>query len=257
MITSAYGDDVAQVGDLYLPPDVARPPVVVLVHGGFWRPQYERDLMGPLAEDLAARGYAVWNIEYRRVGTEGGGWPGTLTDVASAIDHLEVLAREQPLDLERVVVIGHSAGGQLAVWAAARPTLRDGDPGADPLVTVRAAVSLAGVLDLRTADAEGVGGRAVSQLLGGSHEDVTERYDVASPVERVPIGRPTLLVHGLDDRIVPVSQSRSYAAAADAADDEVELLELASTDHFDVIDRRHDAWGQVVARLPELAGSSR
>ena len=167
VITSAYGDDGAQVGDLYLPPDVARPAVVVLVHGGFWRQEYERDLMGPLAEDLVARGYAVWNIEYRRVAMDGGGWPGTLTDVAAAVDHLEVLAREQPLDLTRIVAIGHSAGGHLAVWLAARPTLPADAPGAAPLVTVSAAVSLAGVLDLRAAHARAsVGARCRSCSAG-------------------------------------------------------------------------------------------
>ena len=254
VITSAYGDDGAQVGDLYLPADVARPPVVVLVHGGFWRQQYERDLMQPLAEDLVARGYAVWNIEYRRVGMDGGGWPGTLTDAAAAIDHLEVLAREQPLDLQRVVAIGHSAGGHLAVWLAARPTLPPDAPGAAPVVTVSAAVSLAGVLDLRSAHADGVGGGAVSQLLGGAPDDVDDRNAVASPLELVPIGTATVLVHGLDDVIVPVAQSRAFAEAASAAGDEVELVELPATDHFDVIDPATTAWSAVVERLPELVG---
>src|SRR5579864_9250719 len=155
-----YGPAKPQFGELYLPP--ARPrealPVVILIHGGYWRARYDLTLMNDLARDLAARGYAAWNIEYRRIGNPGGGWPGTFLDVARATDYLHIIESTYDLDLERVVPIGHSAGGHLAVWLAARPRISAGDPLAGtsinggqahngPLIP-RGAISLAGVLDL-------------------------------------------------------------------------------------------------------------
>jgi acetyl esterase/lipase len=241
-----YGDHPDQVANLHhFGGESERSPVVVLVHGGFWRERWDRTTATPLASDLAARGYLAWNIEYRRVGQVGGGWPGTLDDVAAAVD---ALADVEGADLEHLAAVGHSAGGQLALWLAAR--LR-------PRVRLRAAVSLAGVVDLERGAREGLGDGAVTALLGGGPDDVPERYSSASPAALLPLGVPQLLVHGADDAIVPPHQSRAYAELARAAGDDVELVEVAGADHFDLIDPGHDAWAAVVARLPSLLGLER
>lgn len=245
-----YGDHPDQVGNLHLPAGEGEPwPVVVLVHGGFWRWGWDRTLMTPLARDLAARGMAAWNVEYRRVGQDGGGWPGTLEDVGAAAD---ALARLDGVDASRVVTVGHSAGGHLAAWLAARHRLPAGAPGAGPRVRPRAAVSQAGVVDLARGALDRLGDGACAAFLGGSPREVPERYAAASPAALLPSGVPLLLVHGGRDDIVPPGQSRAYAEAAAAAGDEVELVELPDADHFDVVEVGHPAWEAVVRRLPAL-----
>jgi acetyl esterase/lipase len=251
-----YGGAASQVADLYVPDgqDGGRRPVVVLVHGGYWRPVYDRSLMRPLALDVVRRGFTAWNVDYRASGAGGGGWPRTFEDVAAAVDLLADVAADHPVDLDRVVMVGHSAGGTLALWAAGRPGLPAGAPGHDPSVRARAAVSLAGVNDLAAGFVEGLGSGAVEALMGGAPEDDRPAYSLASPVDRLPIGVRQLLVHGSDDDVVPPSQSRTYAAAAGAAGDPVELVEIDGADHFDVIDPAHDAWRRVADRLPDLCG---
>jgi acetyl esterase/lipase len=249
--TVAYGDHPDQVLDVHLPAvDVHDPrqPTVVLVHGGFWRDGFRRDLMVPLAEDLAARGVVVVNVEYRRVGGAGG-WPVTLTDVGAAVDHLATLGG--PVDTDRVVTVGHSAGGHLATWVAARHRLPAGAPGADPLVRPCAAVSQAGVIDLLLAERQGLGGGAVADLLGGGSDHVPDRWQVADPVRLVPLGVPVLLVHGASDDIVPPDVSTSYAAAARTAGDVVDVV-VEPGDHFAVVEASHPLWAAVVERLPGL-----
>lgn len=241
----AYGDHPEQVADLHLPlgaPPAAGWPVVVLVHGGFWRQRFARDLMAPLAEDLAARGTAAWNVEYRRVGGDGG-WPTTLEDVAAAVDHLAVLGDDVPVDLGRVVVAGHSAGGHLALWVAGRATLPPDVPGAGPQVTPCLAVGQAPVADLVAG--QDLGDGAVRDLLGGSPEDVPDRYATADPAQLVGHGVPVLLVHGEDDQVVPLDQSRRYASAAEVAGDEVDLVALPG-DHFAVVDPTDPLWQTVL-----------
>ena len=156
--------------------------------------------MTPLARDLAARGIAAWNIEYRRVGQEGGGWPGTLEDVAAAADAVVGL---EGVDASRVATVGHSAGGHLALWLAARHRLPEGAPGAGPRLRPLGAVSQAGVSDLVAGARAGLGGGACQALLGGEPDDVPERYAVASPAALLPLGVPQLLVHGARDDLVP------------------------------------------------------
>lgn len=244
----AYGDHPSQVADLLVPPGDGPHPVLVLVHGGFWRADFDRTLMDPLAGNAVRRGSAVWNIEYRRVGEPGGGWPTTLADVGAAVDHLATLASEHHLDLARVVAAGHSAGGHLALWLATRPGLPDDAPGAAPAVVITAAVSQAGVADLRASEEAGLGGGAAAALLGGSPTAVPDRYDLASPIERLPVGVPTLCVHGGGDPIVPIAQSEAWVAAARAAGDEAELVSF-SGGHFEVLDPDHESWQAVVERL--------
>jgi acetyl esterase/lipase len=219
----------------------------VVLHGGHWRTRYGKLIMRPLARDLARRGWAAWNLEYRRLGTGrhgGGGWPATFEDVAAGIDHLPVLA-DALLDLTRVVGVGHSAGGQLALWAAARPGLPAGAPGAGPRVRLRAVVALAAVSDLERA------GTVAHELLGGTLAEVPGRFAQADPVRRVPLGVSTLLVHPADDATVSVQRSRAYAAAARAAGDDIELVESASGGHRAPIDPGSEAW-QAAARWLEV-----
>lgn len=244
----AYGDHPSQVADLVTPAGDGPHPVLVLVHGGFWRADFDRSLMDPLAADAVGRGWAVWNIEYRRVGEPGGGWPTTFADVGAAVDHLATLAGAHRLDLARVVAVGHSAGGHLALWLATRPGLPGDAPGAAPAVAVAAAVSQAGVADLRAAEEAGLGGGAAAALLGGSPTAVPERYDLGSPIERLPTGVPTLCVHGRGDRIVPIAQSEAWVAASTAAGDEAELVTFAGG-HFEVLDPGHESWQAVVEKM--------
>jgi acetyl esterase/lipase len=240
-----YGSHPDQVANLHLPSAEGGPfPCVILIHGGFWRERWDRTLMTPLAIDLARRGYAAWNVEYRRVGQDGGGWPGTLDDIAAATDALADIAEVDP---NRLVAVGHSAGGHLALWLGGRT---------DGRVRLRAAVSQAGVADLAQGHADDLGAGAVADLIGGGPAELPARYAHASPAARVPLGISQLLIHGADDDIVPPSQSRAYAARAQAAGDDIELVELLGADHFDVVDPALEAWQAVVQRLPRLFGTA-
>ena len=245
-----YGEHPDQVANLHRPARGGPWPVVVLLHGGFWRAGWDRTLMTHVARDLAARGFLVWNAEYRRIGQDGGGWPGTLLDAAAAID---AIATIEEADLDRIAVVGHSAGGHLALWLAGRGRLPSGAPGAGAHVRPRLAVSLAGVADLVAGAEGGLGTGACEALLGGSPQEVPERYAAASPTALLPLGVSQLLVHGARDDIVPPSQSSTYAARAVAAGDQVELVVLPEADHFDVIEPRHEAWDVVLARLASLS----
>ena len=239
--TLAYGPGPDHVGDLLVPDGPGPHAVAVLIHGGFWYHAWERDLMDGLAVDLARRGWAAWNVEYRRVGA-GGGWPATGDDVAAAIDHLMALAPVYGLDLARVATVGHSAGGQLALWAASR-----GRRGA---VHPHLAVGLAPITDLRTARELGVGGRSVENLLETSPDPEKAMRD-ASPLSHVPLDVPQILVHALDDEHVPIAQTRDYAEAARRDGDDVTLIEVpaGAGGHFALIDSRSAAWPAAAAAM--------
>lgn len=244
----AYGPGADQVIDLSIPDGDGPFPVVVLIHGGFWREQYRRDLMEPLASDLVGRGVAVANLEYGRVGGTGG-WPETLEDVAAGLDRVATLT-DPRLDLTRVGVVGHSAGGHLASWAAARPQLPSGLLGADPALRPCAVVSQAGVNDLTRAAEERLGDGAVQDLLGGDAADVSERYDAADPARHLPLSAPWLAVHGRDDDTVPLGQSEDFADALRAAGGTARV-EVLDGDHFTVIDPADASWAVAVAFLAE------
>lgn len=235
MRTYQYGAQESQTGDLYISGD-AQAPVVCLLHGGFWRMPYGREQFEAVASNLMARGFAVWNLGYRRVGEPGGGWPGTLDDVAAGVDHLATVATEvSALDLARVVIVGHSAGGQLALWAAGR---RPDENSVNRVQRVRpiGVAALAAVSDLANACELACGNGAVSELLGGSQLQLSQRYAVASPLELLPLGKRQLIVHGSADLAVPVQMSRRYAQAALAAGDDVQYHELPDAGHMDYLD---------------------
>lgn len=248
-----YGPHPLQVADLRLPPGPGPHPVAVTIHGGYWRARRDRHYFGHLAAALTARGLATWNIEYRRIGDQDGGWPGTLHDVAQAADHLPSLAREYALDLSRVITVGHSAGGQLALWLAGRRRLQEDDPlySAHPL-PLTGALSLAGVIDLCTAWEMGLSDRVVEEFLGGSPETVPERYASASPLELLPLGTPHVLIHGTADEDVPYSISQRYAAAAVKQGDKARLITLEGGDHFDLVDPRSAVWPTVLEAVAVL-----
>jgi acetyl esterase/lipase len=249
-----YGPFPAQEGDLHLPA-ASRPPVVCLLHGGFWRMPHGRDQLDAVAEDLAARGYAVWNIGYRRLGAPGGGWPGTFEDVALAVDHLASLVDERvALDLDRVVVAGHSAGGQLALRVAARSARADVP--SPRRVRVLAVAGLAPMADLKEAAARNSGRGAAREFLGGAPDAVPERYAAASPRERLPLGVPQLVLHGALDEALPVGLSRDYAAAARASGDEVELVELPGAGHMDFVDPATAAHAELCRWLARVTGKA-
>ena len=246
-----YGDAPEQFADLRIPKGDGPFPAIAFIHGGFWRAQYDLLHAGHLCAAFTAAGIATWNLEYRRIGNEGGAWPGTFQDIVAGLHKLFAIAPELKIDPERIIAAGHSAGGHLAIWVAALGQVTAGSPiDAEPL-PLRAAVSLAGVVDLREAWALRLSGGAAGELLGGTPEEVPERYAAASPIELVPLGIPQLLIHGANDDIVPLSISEGYAAAAKKAGDDVTLLALPNTDHFAVIDPESTVWpGMLAAILP-------
>jgi len=240
-----YGPGTQRYGQLWpAVPGRDGAPVVVLIHGGYWRARYRLDLMHALAADLAGRGYVVWNLEYRRMDGPGGGWPGTFTDLATGVDALAGLAGRYRLDLGRVALVGHSAGGHLALWAAGPRR-----PAGAAVVRPGLVVSLAGVTDLAEAARLRLSDGAVYQLLGGGPEQVPDRYAQACPTRLLPLGVPQLVVHGSADTAVPYRLGTGYAAAARAAGDPVEFTGLPGVDHLELIDPASAAWSGVAGAL--------
>ncbi len=249
-----YGPDTLHHADLRLPTGAGPHPVAVILHGGCWRAWHTHRHIEEVAQWLTDAGWATWNLEYRTVDRPGGGWPGTLLDVGAGTDYLRQVATEVPLDLTRVVAVGHSAGGHLALWLAGRHRLR---PGAalysqDPL-RVAGAVSLGGIPDLRrfhelVTDACGEG---VSLLMGGLPESAADRYAQGSPAELLPLAVPQLLIHGVDDRNVPLEHARAYADLAQEHGDQVTLVVIPEAAHFELIAPRAKPWERI--RVPLLA----
>jgi len=226
----SYGKLPDQYGELRTPPDAGERPLVILIHGGFWRDQYRCDLMHPLAGALSDRGYSSWNIEYRRVGPSGGGYPTTLHDVATAIDHMTERGWSS------IAVIGHSAGGHLALWNASR---------SEAPIRPDLTVGLAPVADVIAANRTEVGKDATANFFGGDVDDVPDSYRAGQPTPTEFSGRIVLL-HGDNDDSVPLAQSHTIADHVDRFD------VLADTDHLDVIDPTHVTWNIVFDELAEL-----
>jgi acetyl esterase/lipase len=246
-----YGSHHAQVASLWSPDDASSElPVVVLLHGGFWRQVFTRRLMHRLARAVVAQGWAAYNVEYRRVGPFGaGGWPETFHDVSDAIDALD---RVEGIDRGRIATCGHSAGGHLALWAATTRATGPEEPAPSHAVQVRMAISLAGVVDLVAAARLNLGAGAVQALMGGEPDAFPERYAWGSPAARLPLGVPQVLVHGLSDTTVPASLSEDYAARAQSLGDDAEYVPLAGAGHMDMTDPHGAAFREVTVRLARL-----
>jgi len=253
----AYGEGALRFGDLRLPRGDGPFPLAVVIHGGCWRSENDLGHISHLSSALTRTGIATWTIEYRRVGNPGGGWTGTFEDVAAGTDYTRALAQQFPIDLSRVVLLGHSAGGHLALWVAARRNLPEASPlsPADPLV-VRGVVSLAGISDLRAFSAGSAYCNAsVAPLLGGTADAVPERYRQANPIELMPLRVPLRLVHGALDPYVPVEQSRTLADRARGLGDDVEITVLPAIGHFDLIAPWSTAWPAVERMVVKVLGS--
>jgi acetyl esterase/lipase len=251
----AYGSNELQFGELRLPKGAGPHPVAIVIHGGCWMSQYGLSYMGHLSAALAEAGVATWSVEYRRIGDEGGGWPGTFVDVARASDHLRTLAKTYPLDLNRVVATGHSAGGHLALWLAARKNLPKDSPAysSDPL-PLRGVVSIAGITDLRRTGTACDGN--VAQLMGGSANDKAAIYNQASPIELLPLGIPYVIVQGESDTIIPLAMAKDYADAAKKKGDDAKLVVIEKADHFQVVDPKSFAWAAVKDEVLALLKAS-
>ncbi|TDC01038.1 alpha/beta hydrolase [Micromonospora fluostatini] len=244
-VTVRYGEQPDQVADLRRPggSGPAR-RLVVVVHGGFWRAEYDRTHTGPLAAALAGLGHPVAQLEYRRTGQPGGGWPGTLSDVVTGVAALPALAAGAlpgRVTADPPILVGHSAGGHLALYAAAHAP-----------ATVGGVLALAPVADLAEAYRRDLDGGAVAALLGGGPADVPDRYAVADPLARLPLRTRTVVLHGTLDQQVPVELSRGYVAAATAAGSTVTLVELPRCEHFGLIDPESPHWPQVTSALRSL-----
>lgn len=228
-----YGSDPNQFGELRLPKDGKGPfPVVVNIHGGYWRNKYGLAHAGHLCAALTGKGLATWNLEYRRVGDPGGGWPHTFEDIASGYRFVPQIAKKYNLDASRTVVMGHSAGGQLALCLAGHES------------SVKNVVCLAGVVDLQQAYEQHLSDDAVVQFLGGKPNEVLEHYHEADPMQ-LKIKATQWLIHGLADDVVPSSFSHNYVMQKQGAGEDAHLLEIASAGHFELIDPRSAAWPRV------------
>jgi acetyl esterase/lipase len=235
-----YGDDEFQFGDLRLPKSAGPLPAAMFIHGGFWRARYDLKHASFLCAALTKAGFVTWNLEYRRVGNPGGGWPGSFEDVTAGYQFLRQLAGKYPIDAKRILVLGHSAGGQLALALAAHHN------------SMRGVASLAGVVDLRRAWDLHLSNDAVAEFLGGDPQRVPDHYREASPAEQ-DIHCKQLVIHGAEDDIVPVQMSRDYTKHKLERHESVNLLEIPKAGHFQVVDPQSSVWPKVEKSILSLA----
>lgn len=244
-----YSAGESQFGDLWIPDGAKKPlPVIVFIHGGWWQAEYGLEYAGHLCSAFKKVGVAVWSLEYRRVGEAGGGWPNTFLDVAAGADYLGTLSKKYPLDLGRVVTMGHSAGGHLALWLAGRHHVaHDSAIYAPTQLSLRGVVSLAGAVDLRLLCDLAEGKFAhdkgeVRSLMGGLPADVPERYRAGSPGDLLPLNLPQVLVQGMEDGQIPMDLPWRYAENARRQGDGVKVKMLPGAGHFDVVDPESKAF---------------
>ncbi|GAB4186966.1 MAG: alpha/beta hydrolase [Wenzhouxiangellaceae bacterium] len=251
-----YGDDPLQFGELRLPSTDGPFPVVLLIHGGCWYAEYDVAHVRPLAAAIAELGYATWTLEYRRIGNSGGAWPGTLLDIADGVDHLRQLARDYPLDLSKVIAMGHSAGGQLALWLAARQRIASDSElyRAAPLA-IQGVIGLAAAADLNRLAAGGECGDAAKKFLDGGPLDWPQRYQQASPHHLAPLGVPQILIDGAADKTwSPIAES--YYQAAVKAGDEIRRIVVDDAGHFDLVAPQPPVWPHLRNALDNLLSAA-
>jgi acetyl esterase/lipase len=254
----AYGAGSEQFVELWLPKSAGPHPVILLVHGGCWLAELPGlELMNPMAEALRDKGFAVWNIEYRRIGSQGGGYPATFQDASAAADLMRGKAAQYGLDLNKVIAVGHSAGGHLAMWLAARGHLPAGSVlrGGEPL-KIAGVVSLAGILDLKGYREDGAacgGAPTVDGITGAANRPGQDVYADTAPLALLPIGVKQAVISGGQDRIVPDHWRLSYVAAAQAAGDQPVSIGIPEAGHFELIDPKGPAWAQIEAAIEGLA----
>ena len=249
----AWGDHPLQNGELRLPEGDGPHPVIMVIHGGCWLADYNRDYMRPLAAALTEQGFATWLISYRRLGDEGGGWPQTFLDVADGFDHLRVLAEQYPIDLERSASLGHSAGGHLALWLARRTQL-DTNSELHSTQPLKPAVSvgLAAISDpIEYAAGEGSCNEQTPRLFGGMPQDQYQRYQDGSPRAGLPLPGQQILLHGEQDPIVEVGQSQDQALMSIQADGLAHLITVNRTGHFEPVMPQGPSWNLLLGALQE------
>ncbi len=249
-----YGAGKLQFGDLRLPEGSGLHPLVVVIHGGCWLNAFDLEYAGNLCAAFSGEGIATWSLEYRRVGDIGGGWPGTFEDVAQGLDYVQELAKMYPIDVNRVITLGHSAGGHLALWLAAREKLSQDSPFYTPEpFRIQGVVSLAGITDIKTYSAGPSDcNQAALHLLGGTVADVKDRYDLTNPLDLLPFGIAQRLIHGYHDEIVSPDQARSYVEHAQKVGDNAELIMIENAAHFELIAPHISAFSVVKQVVLEL-----
>jgi acetyl esterase/lipase len=252
----SYGTDANQFGELRVPSGVGPHPVAVLIHGGCWAEYSHLGDLSPMADMLKAKGIATWNIEYRRLAQPGSGWPGTYLDIGQGVDYLRSIAVQNHLDLTRVIVVGHSSGGQMALWVAARSRLpkRSVLYISDPL-PVRGVIDLAGVVDMEAflpVEQQICRGKVVEQMLGGKPAEVPEHYAQASAIKMLPLGVPQIIVWGQLDQFNPVTSFETYTKTAEHAGDPARLVNLPAAGHFEIASPFSRAWPAVEGEILSL-----
>ena len=246
-----YGEEALQFGELRAPLTQDTFPLVIFIHGGCWLSDYNLEYLTAAAGDLVKDGYAVWTPEYRRVGDEGGGYPNTFKDIQASVDFARTLAEIYPLDINNVVVMGHSAGGHLALWLATQRNLASNSPLYNPNpLPLKGVISLAGITDLAAYDKIGNDcSTAVAKLMGGQAAKLAARYFKGSPINLLPSKIPTRLIQGEVDNIVPMSQGEAYAAKAKKAGDDVKVITIEGGGHFDMVSPYSAAWEVIKSEL--------
>ena len=251
-----YGYDDTQFSELRFPSGKGPFPLLFVVHGGFWQSHYDLLHIGHLCAALTSRGVITCNLEYRRIGNRGGGWPGTFLDINLATRNIiQTMSPDPRFDLTRTAIIGHSAGGHLALWLVGSHRISKDSPlHSVQKQAITGAISLAGVSDLRLAWKQKLGHGVVTRLIGGTPEEHPDRYNAGSPIELLPTGARQILVHGTADDTVPFSQSEAYVEKAEKLGDRPTLFRLQGIDHYELIDPESKAWPIVAEAVLSLLG---
>jgi dipeptidyl aminopeptidase/acylaminoacyl peptidase len=249
-----YGGDPNQFAHLRFPSGRGPSPLLFVVHGGFWQSVYDLSHIGHLCTALTSEGVITCSIEYRRIGNPGGGWPGTFQDISLATRKImQKVSNDSRFDGDRTAIVGHSAGGHLALWlVGSHRTSKTSQLHNGQRQDIGGAVSLAGVSDLRLAWSQKLGRGIVTRLMGGTPDEHPERYNAGSPIELLPTGSRHVLVHGANDDTVPISQSEAFVEKAERLGDRPSLIRLEGVGHYELIDPESAAWPAVVGAILSL-----